>query len=593
MARSRIPASLAGLITGIRFATKSLEPSLMPRSAIDQGIIMGGSFLTGFLAGSGAARVVAILPLPSSGPAMRVVSVAAASARSAQVLNTRDPSAPAPIDEREAWGEIGAEVMSALALSGWGSKGRPPIARMTTGGAVLAGTAVEAQSGLARREDPPDLAYLATSVGVAAGLNGVVAGLAGAVYGSGRLARRFSGRGGPVGSLAFAVGSVMAVAAIGTGLRIGIGAVLGKLAASNRMTEAAYAEVPDANGVSGSRYSLAPYHTLGLQGRRLVSEHTPVEDIADIMGEPVRKPPVRVYIGLGSAQDEDERVELAVQELKRAGGFDRSLIIAASPAGTGYVNYIAVEAAELMARGDVATVAIQYGEVPSMLSIDKVGAAASVYAKLLRRLRSEIDDLDRGIRLAAYGESLGAITCQMGVLDASSGIDALAVDHALWVGTPQGSKLFASLTGAGVPVFDHFDEVRDHLGAGNDAPSVYFLNHDNDPVTKFTPELFYRMPDWLATNDRGRNMDPSQRWLPGIMFWQTLIDTKNAATVVPGEFFSTGHDYRADLAEFIRAAYGFSDVSDAQMEAIEERLRHSEVTRAAKISEGRIPTEAP
>ena len=78
------------------------------------------------------------------------------------------------------------------------------------------------------------------------------------------------------------------------------------------------------------------------------------------------------------------------------------------------------------------------------------------------------------------------------------------------------------------------------------------------------------------------------RWLPGISFWQLLIDTKNAATVIPGEFFSTGHDYRADLAEFVRAAYRFDDVSPAQMEAIEARLRRSEITRAERIAEGRI-----
>ena len=80
--------------------------------------------------------------------------------------------------------------------------------------------------------------------------------------------------------------------------------------------------------------------------------------------------------------------------------------------------------------------------------------------------------------------------------------------------------------------------------------------------------------------------------MPGVTFWQTLIDTKNAATVVPGEFKSTGHDYRADLAEFIRAAYGFDDVSGDQMERIEARLRNSEIVRADKISEGKFdPTE--
>jgi uncharacterized membrane protein len=88
--------------------------------------------------------------------------------------------------------------------------------------------------------------------------------------------------------------------------------------------------------------------------------------------------------------------------------------------------------------------------------------------------------------------------------------------------------------------------------------------------------------------DRGRGVNQYQRWLPGVAFWQGLIDTKNAATVVPGEFKSTGHDYRADLASFIRVAFGFDDVTDQQMEGIEERLRVSEVERAESIAEGRV-----
>ena len=116
------------------------------------------------------------------------------------------------------------------------------------------------------------------------------------------------------------------------------------------------------------------------------------------------------------------------------------------------------------------------------------------------------------------------------------------------------------------------------------------LNHDNDPVTKFTLSSFYSMPDWLKAFDRGRGVHPAQRWLPGIAFFQGLIDTKNAATVIPGEFNSTGHDYRADLASFVSTAFRFEDVSDEQMERIEERLRHSEVERAANISEGKLQT---
>jgi uncharacterized membrane protein len=98
------------------------------------------------------------------------------------------------------------------------------------------------------------------------------------------------------------------------------------------------------------------------------------------------------------------------------------------------------------------------------------------------------------------------------------------------------------------------------------------------------------MPEWMMKPDRGRGVNPSQRWLPGVAFWQGLIDTKNAATVVPGEFNSSGHDYRADLATFIRVAYRFDDVTDQQMERIEERLRSSEIDRSEKIGLGKVQT---
>jgi uncharacterized membrane protein len=587
----RTSALLTGIISGVRFATKSLEPSLMPRSAIDQGLIMGGSFLTGFLAGSTAGRVVSFVPLPGSSAAIRAIGVAAAAGRSAQLLaHEEDTDLPKP-DEGEAWAEAGAEVLSAMALSGIGSHKDPPIMSTATLAAVGASTAVEARAALHHRSDNPDPKYIATATGVALGLNAVLAALVVAVGLTARTIGKRAPKRAPVQAIVTTAAAVGIVAGLGAAARIGVSKLLGKIAAGNRATEISYATPPTSVAVSGSQYSLAPYDTLGLQGRRLVSEYTRRDDIEMIMGEPAKAEPVRVYVGLGTADDEDERTEIAIQELRRAGGFDRSMIIAASPAGTGYVNYIAVEAAELMTRGDVATIAVQYGEVPSMLSINKVADAARVYAKLVRRLRAEIDVIDRDVRLAAYGESLGAITCQMGVLSASESITDLAVHNALWAGTPQGSELFRELTTAGVPVFDHFDDVHRNRDTGIADPHVFFLNHDNDPVTKANPKIAYEMPSWLQTAETGRNMEPNQRWMPGVSFWQTLIDTKNAATVVPGEFKSTGHDYRADLAEFVRAAYGFTDVTDEQMERIEERLRSSEIRRAERIAEGRVEAQ--
>ncbi|MCL1588029.1 MAG: alpha/beta hydrolase [Actinomycetia bacterium] len=578
---------LSGAITGVRFAVKSYEPSLMPRSGIDQGLITGGSFLTGFLAGAVSGRLVRFIPFFGSSSGLRLAGLATAGIRSAEMLRAQLDPEDAPHSETAGWVEMGGEIIGSLTLSGLAAEATTPFGKLTTAAAVAMGSATDVQSALSHRDDEPDARYILTSIGIAAGLNAAVAGLAGVVYLGARLPRRLSSSRG-TGLVLSIVGGVATIGVLGVAMRVAGSRTLAGIEASNAQTEIAYATAPDASTVSGSTFSLAGYDTLGLQGRRLVSEITPPDAFVDVMGAPSVSDPVRTYVGMDSAISQDDRLELAIQEFRRAGGFDKSLIIAASPAGTGYVNYIAIEAAELMAMGNVATIAVQYGGLPSMLSMNRIEGATALYAELLVRLRDEIERLGRDITLVAYGESLGALTSQNGVSLASD-VDELIIDAALWVGTPYGSPLFETLTEQeGTVVYDNYDHYLDSADPAQPGPRITFLNHDNDPVTKFTPADAYRMPQWLEPVNRGRGTNPYQRWLPGIALWQGLIDTKNAATVIPGEFYSTGHDYRADLAQFIRLAYGFTNVSDDQMVRIEERLRASEVRRSEAIDQGRV-----
>jgi len=589
LTRIRYSAPLAGFLTGVRLATKSLEPSLMPRSAVDQGLIMAGSFATGFIAGSVSSTMLGILPPIGGSAVLRLGGVAVTGANAATSLRDFGHRTTVAVDPAPAWTETGSDVLAGVALSGIPSAGRPSLGAFSAI-AFTASTVADARAAIAARDDDPDAAYLATATGTAMGAVAAVGALGAIIRVSGHVVRRATGTSGLTGSLISLTGSIATAGLLGIGARAALGRVIGSIELGNKATEVSYDTPPDGANVTGGTYSIVPFDTLGLQGRRLVSVATPLADIESVMGEDSRKEPVRVFIGVDSAHSLDERVELAIQELRRTGGFHRSTIIAASPAGTGYVNYITVEAAELMARGDVATVAIQYGSLPSMLSINKVGTASDLYARLIRRLRSEIDDLDRDVRLFAYGESLGAQTGQNGIELVWNGTD-LPIDGALWVGTPSGTDLFERLTIEGdVPVFDRPEQILQYINSSETRPPVTFLNHDNDPVASFAPSTFSTMPEWMMKPDRGRGVNPSQRWLPGVAFWQGLIDTKNAATVVPGEFNSSGHDYRADLATFIRVAYRFDDVTDQQMERIEERLRSSEIDRSEKIGLGKVQT---
>jgi hypothetical protein len=71
--------------------------------------------------------------------------------------------------------------------------------------------------------------------------------------------------------------------------------------------------------------------------------------------------------------------------------------------------------------------------------------------------------------------------------------------------------------------------------------------------------------------------------VPAVTFWLIACDTKNATEIVPGEFDAYGHDYRADLADFVRAIYAISDVDNEQRASVERALHRSEVERASRI----------
>ena len=65
----------------------------------------------------------------------------------------------------------------------------------------------------------------------------------------------------------------------------------------------------------------------------------------------------------------DARADLALAELLRIGAFERRLLVIATPTGTGWVDPAAMMPLEILHRGDVATVSVQYSYLPSWLSL--------------------------------------------------------------------------------------------------------------------------------------------------------------------------------------------------------------------------------
>jgi len=265
--------------------------------------------------------------------------------------------------------------------------------------------------------------------------------------------------------------------------------------------------------------------------------------------------PLRVYIGLNSAETVDERAELALAELKRVGAFDRAALVIATPTGTGWVDPAGMAPLEILYRGDVASVSVQYSYLPSWLSLlvepdygaDTARAVFRVVYDYWRTLPKE-----RRPRLYLFGLSLGARNSDL----SADFLDVVADPYqgALWVGPPWDSETWRKVTAmraAGSPVWlprlrdkslFHFTTQRNELneaGTRWGPMRMVFLQYPSDPIVFFESASLWRPPSWMR--QRAPDVAPEIRWIPVVTFVQQIYDMMTATTTRRG----VGHVYAA------------------------------------------------
>ncbi|CAN5903100.1 hypothetical protein BH23ACT10_BH23ACT10_12120 [soil metagenome] len=364
----------------------------------------------------------------------------------------------------------------------------------------------------------------------------------------------------------------------------------------NDTIEPAYARPPSSPLVSGSPDSLLPFEDLGQQGRHYVSDVVTPRLITDVLDEPAVAHPVRAYVGYNSEPIyATGRAEFALEELERVGAFDRSYLLLVNPTGTGWIDSTMIEAAEILARGDIATCCIQYARSPSFLALHKVALGRSQFRLLLWGVKQRLLERppQRRPKILVFGESLGAWAASDVVMyQGIDGFDHYGVDRALWVGLPGFAQWSRNGMARGtnelmpegtVGVFDRHEQLAALSDEQRERLRAVILSHDNDPIAGLNLDLLIRRPHWLGA-DRGRGVPEQMHWTPFVTFWQTLLDAANAVVTVPGEFWSFGHDYRADMAKFVRDAYRLPAVTDAQLERLEATLRRLGLERSQRIT---------
>lgn len=591
--------------------TRSLQPSLMPRDSFYQGLATGLAILTARSASRRTDRIAdAITPNETSRP-QRIAARAAVGGVGYAMRTLPNPDDTAwPAGVARLTGEllegaaVGGVVYEVITAAKDRMNQRDGGAARTTlvSTAALAFALYKSRSYLRSRrtfftapEDERPLT-LPKSLGTAIGVT--VAGTAlGMAHRSTRRGwQRFFGPGLVRAGIGRAVNEAM-WAGLATGL---YWAGISYVGQANEKIDPGYAQPPTNPWVSGGPDSLSPFDELGQQGRRFVTDAITPELIESVMKEPAKAHPVRIYVGFNQQPLYPAgRAETALEEMERLGAYDRGTILLVSPTGTGWVDHTMVESAEFFTRGDIATVCIQYGRYPSFLSLQKVRAGRQQFRQLVWGVRQRVRAMpdDKRPKIFVFGESLGAwassdVIMKLGV----EGLDHYGIDRALWFGMPQLARWSAAgldrpgqlCPPGSVGVFDRWEQFERVSPAQRDAMRIVQLSHDNDPITRLTPTLLYRRPDWLGPV-RGRGVPTDQHWYPAVTFIQTLVDAANAMTNVPGDFRSTGHDYRADTARFVAEGYRLP-YTEEQLAAVDAVLRSLEKERAERISR---PTEAP
>ncbi|WP_245669353.1 alpha/beta-hydrolase family protein [Nocardia speluncae] len=302
--------------------------------------------------------------------------------------------------------------------------------------------------------------------------------------GAGRLLRR----------IGWSRGLVMAVIAT---LPVAFFGIPGIAAASGGAADSGLVQ-PVATTRSGSADSLMSWASLGLEGQRFVTNGPAGA--------------VRVYAGLQSAPDPAARAELAVRELDRAGGFDRSHLVVAVPTGSGWVDGRALRGFEDRFGADFAVAALQYSQLPSWATfvVGRDSAAVSARA-LFSAVEEHAATLPDPPRLYLYGQSLGALG-----------------GSAVFAGAAEQNRRACSVLWSGMP------------GGGGREPGARttVLANTSDPVVHWSPELLWRPPDLTGA----RRDAPTPGWLPVASFVQTTADLLGSLAAPPGH----GHRYDVD-----------------------------------------------
>ncbi len=543
LARSTSPT---GMVVGILFWLASLTPTLIPRGWIVQGVTSGACLAIGYGIGTLVERGIRSAPL-----------------RPGRRARTRKPGRLAV-----AGALLGIGVVGIVLWGTWQDDARDLVG----------------MSHLAWWEGPP---MVLLSMAVAMGLIWIGTAIGESLRGVNRRARRRMPAWLAIPATALFVVALIAVVG---GQVVVRGLVLATYVVYEALDQGTNPGIdpPTLATVAGGPRSLIAWETMGLWGRDFAAGVTSRDQLLAYHGaEAEVRDPIRVFVGMRTADTIEERAALAVRELERAGGFERSVLVVWIPAGSGWMDPNAARALELLHAGDTAIVAAQYSYLPSFFSLvidsSKAIEAGSVLFDAVHERWSALPEPSRP-QLIVFGASLGAGGAETPFVgadvEASVANFASRADGALIVGSLRGNPILRQLTDAREagspewqPVYGRGKAVRfvtgDRATSVPDPawgpPRVVYLQHPSDPVNLLGLDVLWSPAEWMG-EPRGHGVPQDGGWFPIVSAVQAAADISFGASLPSGY----GHDYRVDYADaFAQVAPPdrWTDADTARLEA--------------------------
>lgn len=310
---------------------------------------------------------------------------------------------------------------------------------------------------------------------------------------------------------------------------------------------------------TGSAASLVRWDEMGRWGRSFVATAPKQAEIAAFSG-PGAMDPIRVYVGRRSAETARERARLALEELIRVGGFERKALVVADPVGTGWMDPGAQDTLDYIMGGDVATVAVQYSYLTSVLSLyvhpdDGIEQSRELFNAVYEywtRLPK-----DKRPKLYVHGLSQGAFNSQMTL----PLLDMLAdpINGGMWAGSPFFSPFWNRVREDRVPgspawqprygndslvrAMNQFGGVPDARAKAPWGPIRFvFLNYGSDPLVVFNAAAAIQPPDWM-TEPRAPDVSKELRWFPIVTSFQLAMDMAISLKVPRFGHYYVAQDY--------------------------------------------------